>query len=286
MQTNFQSASRLLPASLRSAVQSFPLAESAEEIRLRIGKAPTLLISGTEKLFSTVPVRREDIKTVLENASCSSLYSVSDELRRGYITAPGGVRVGVCGSAAVKGEVTALRDVTSLALRIPREVIGAGGEVLNNYDYLRSTLILSPPGGGKTTLLRELVRQSSNAGFRVCVADERGEIAGVYASEPQFDIGEHTDVLSFAPKAEGALMLLRAMNPQIIALDEITRPADCEAIEAVSNCGVSVYATAHASCLDDLRRREVYRSVLSLGVFKTAIFISGTAKRFYKAVAL
>jgi len=286
MNSSIQSAARLLPSHIRSLALSNPQIDSTEEIRLRTGCFPTLLISGSEKPFSTVTVRREDIETVLENASCSSIYSVADELRRGYITAPGGVRVGVCGCAAVRGGVNALRDISSVSIRVPREVFGAGDGILRGFDYLRSTLILSPPGGGKTTLLRELIRQSSNAGYRVSVADERGEIAGVFAAEPQFDVGQHTDVLSFAPKAEGALMLLRAMNPQIIALDEITCPEDCRAIETIANCGVTVYATAHASGIDDLRRRASYRDVLSLGIFQTAIFISGMPKRSYKAVEL
>ncbi|MBR5260669.1 MAG: stage III sporulation protein AB [Oscillospiraceae bacterium] len=286
MPGNIQNAVRLLPLHMRSQILNNPHADSAEELRLRTGCFPTMLVSGSEKPVSTIAVRREDIETVLENASCSSIYSVADELRRGYITAPGGVRVGVCGCAVVRDGVTALRDISSVSLRVPREVFTAGEDVLKNYDFLRSTLILSPPGGGKTTLLRELVRRSSNAGHRICVADERGEIAGVFAGQAQFDVGQHTDVLSFAPKAEGALMLLRAMNPQIIALDEITCPEDCKAIETVANCGVTVYATAHASGIDDLRRRASYRDVLSLGIFETAIFISGYPNRCYRAVEL
>ena len=286
MTSSIQSAARLLPLHMRSLVLGSNLADSAEEIRLRTGCFPTLLVSGSEKPFSTVAVRREDIETVLENASCSSIYSVADELRRGYITAPGGVRVGVCGCASMRDGISALRDISSVSLRVPREIFGVGETILKNYDFMRSTLILSPPGGGKTTLLRELVRRSSNSGKRVCVADERGEIAGVFGGQAQFDIGQHTDILSFAPKADAALMLLRAMNPQIIALDEITCPEDCCAIEAVANCGVTVYATAHASGIDDLRRRASYRDILSLGIFQTAIFVHGQPQRSYKAVEL
>ena len=176
-------------------------------------------------------------------------------------------------AAAEGGRLRTLRSLRSAAVRIPREAFGCADGVfsaLGGADF-RSTLLLSPPGGGKTTLARELVRLLSGKGVRVAVADERGELALTPRS-----LGPCADVLSLAPKAEAAMLLLRAMNPQVIAMDEVTAPEDAEAIELAAGCGVELLATAHAASVSELQRRPLYRRLLALGVFRQAVVIRRT----------
>ncbi|MGN1002099.1 MAG: stage III sporulation protein AB, partial [Oscillospiraceae bacterium] len=180
-----------------------------------------------------------------------------------------------------------LRDFSSLSLRIPRQIKSAGAAVLAPLAAGdKSVLILSPPGGGKTTLLREIVRRTGDRGVRVALADERCEVAAVWQGLPQFDVGACTDVLSGAPKAQGAMMLLRAMNPRVLALDEITAGEDVAAIESVANCGVKIYASAHARSLLEMEKRPLYRALLALNAFDLAITISGGGERSYQVTAL
>lgn len=140
-----------------------------------------------------------------------------------------------------------------------------------------NVLIISPPGGGKTTFLRECIRVISSSGVRVAVCDERGELAAVFRGVPQFDIGPMSDVMSDIPKSEAALMLLRSMNPQVIAMDEISSPEDCRAAASAVGCGVRVIATAHAASVSDLKRRNVYRFLLAQDVFNNIVVIENNA---------
>lgn len=288
MTDGFESAARLLPGAMREAAWALPERDRlrAEEFRLRAGREPGVLLPEGEKtLCRGRRVRQGELLGVLEAATGSSVHSAERDLARGFVTARGGVRVGVCGTLGPGG---AMRDVSSLAVRIPRQVLSAGTDetralALGNA----SVLIISPPGGGKTTLLRELVRAASDAGVRVALADERGEVAAVVGGEPQFDVGRCTDVLTGAPKAEGAMLLLRAMGAQVIALDEVTAPGDVAAISSVAGCGVRVFATAHAGSVDELARRPLYREMLGLGVFKSAVVISRRgAERTYRVAEL
>ena len=285
------SALRLLPEDLRTAAIASGLLEHAEEIRLRIGREAGILALGRERGF--MPGRRvtaRDMDRVLEAATQASAYSAMDKLRRGFITVQGGVRVGVCGTAVTEnGRMTALKEISSAAIRLPREVKGCASGIktaLGGAGW-RSAVLISPPGGGKTTLLRELVRLCSEDGYRVGLADERGEIAGAWNGEPQFDVGDHTDVLTGGNKAETAMLLLRSMNPQVLAMDEITAPEDITACETAANCGVHILATVHGGSISDLRTRPLHRSLLERGVFQYAVMIKGTrGKRGYEVLEL
>lgn len=287
MPSGFDSAAELLPERIRRELSHFDksVLGRAEEIRLRTGFMPTLLLPEGEKRFGTEAVTVDELRFVMDRASRSSLHSVQQELRQGFITAPGGVRLGICGTAAGSGSVEGIRDVSSAAIRIPHEVRGAGGEIMAALKpFERSILIISPPGGGKTTFLRELIRNASNSGKRVSLCDERGEVAALWRGRPGFDLGEHTDVMSGAGKAEGVMMLLRAMNPQIIALDEISAASDAEAVEQAAYCGAAIFATAHGTSVEQLKRRRHYRALLEGGCFEKAVIISGREKRSYEVV--
>ncbi|MGN1030973.1 MAG: stage III sporulation protein AA, partial [Butyricicoccaceae bacterium] len=196
----------------------------------------------------------------------------ADSLKQGFLTLAGGHRLGVCGTAVMQhGEISAFRHVSSVNLRIARQIRGAAGEQLvqavTAEDGIRSTLILSPPGRGKTTLLRDLTRQISEQGQRVGVADERCELSGMYRGTPQFDLGPHTDVLDSCPKAQAAMMLVKTMSPKAVVLDEITSEQDAQAIHYACHCGTAVLASAHALDFSDFSERPLYRKILDMKVF-------------------
>ena len=287
----YDRASSLLPPELRAAAAQQPrsLRAECEELRLRLGCPPALRLPEGERRFSDAPVTPRMLAAVLEAATGASLHAVTEELRRGFVCAPGGARVGVCGTAvcADSGGVSTLRDVSSLCIRVPRPVPGAGREVLPLLEG-KSTLIVSAPGGGKTTFLRELVRTQSDAGVRVALADERGELAGFFTGGvPGFDIGKCTDVLSGGAKAVTALMLLRAMSPEAVAMDEIADAQDASAVKALLGCGVRILATAHAPSRAALERRPVFRDLLRSGAFDALVSISGRGRaRRYAVEAL
>lgn len=291
MPKHFEKAAALLPPELRAAALSLPAADRAgcEEVRLRVGFAPTVRLPAGERPFFDAPVTAETLSAVLEAATSASLHACGEQLRRGFVTAaPGGIRVGVCGTAVCAGgAVQTLRGVSSLCLRVARPVPGAGREILPLLAG-KSVLIVSPPGGGKTTLLRELVRTQSDAGIRVALADERGELAAPGADGvPGFDVGRCTDVLAFAPKAAAAEMLLRAMGPEAVAMDELACEADAAAVTALLGCGVRVFATAHAADRSALERRAVFRELLARRAFDCLVRIRiARGRRVYEVDAL
>ena len=273
MMNAYDEAVRLLPAKTAAALGKEP--SFAEEFRLRTGCAPTALVGGTELPISDAAVTQDDIACVIEKATRASVHAVQHDMVKGFISCGFGLRLGVCGTGIISGgAVVGLRDFSSVSIRIPHEVHCCGGEAAKALrDSRDNTLIVSPPGGGKTTLLRELIRSMSVSGTRVAVADERGELAAVYRGAPQFDIGPMTDVMSDVPKSEAVMMLLRAMNPQVIAMDEISSPADCSAAASAIGCGVRVIASVHAESVNELKKRAVYRGLIESGAFTAAVII-------------
>lgn len=277
----YEQALGLLPRRLLTECSDIPSSE-AEEFRLRAGRRATLLIGGTETPISSVPVDTSDIDSVIERATNASVHTAQSSIAKGFINCSGGIRIGLCGTGIIdKDKVTGMRGISSLAIRIPHEIRGCGQAAIDKVkaDTVGSVLILSPPGYGKTTFLRECIRQLSDSGKRVSVADERGELAAVHRGVPQFDLGKASDIMSDVPKAQAVMMLLRAMNPQIIAMDEISSPEDVEAAETASGCGVRLIATAHAADKSELYRRPVYRRLLELGVFKNTVVIENRCGR-------
>ena len=285
----FEDACALLPARLRTAALLLERSRKAEaeELRLRIGRPLSVTLPAAELPLPQTRVIRGDLEQVLDRATEYSRYVAAETLCHGYVTAQGGFRIGVCGTALPQGgRNEGIRDVSSLAIRIPRVREGTARPVLP--DILEegrplSTLVLSPPGGGKTTLLRDLVRLLSQGTElaqprRVALVDERGELAAVHRGRPQLEVGCHTDVMDGCPKHLAVPMLLRAMTPGIIALDEVALGADVEAVYAAVGCGVTLLATVHAASLRDLEDRPIGRDLLSSGGFRRAVVIEGRGK--------
>ena len=272
----FQQAIRCLPPLRASQLAALEEQETAEEVRFRAGRPPAVKTMSGERELPLPPVSADELREILSRAARYSVHSYTESLKHGFITLTGGHRLGVCGTAAGEnGQVIGGRGLSSLNVRIARQIRALEAEVASWISTGRpqSVLLVSPPGYGKTTLLREWVRQVSGQGRTVAVADERGEIAALSGGVPQFDIGGCTDVLEGCPKKQAALMLLKTMSPELIAFDEITAPEDVEAVSLCAHCGTAVLASAHAADVDDLCRRPLYRALLALQVFDCAVVI-------------
>ena len=279
---SFESA---LPRFLREALSqvSPQIRDSMEELRLREGYPLSVVRAGEEwtaPAWRTRIITEEELRRTLETAGRGSLHTILDQVRNGYVTAFGGVRMGICGEGAVKeGQLLSFRRVTSLAIQIPHAMPGVAEPLLpklQDRGRLENTLILSPPGMGKTTLLRDLIRcislgQGGIKPLRVGVADERGELG---SGALRYDLGARTDVLENCPKAAALTMLLRGMSPQVLAADEITAPEDIRAMEEAAGCGVTLLATAHGGSFEELTLRPLYRDLLAQGIFRRFVFIS------------
>ncbi len=284
--TRYELAAALLPPKWQRIARVLPdwQKAQAEEIRLRAGHPLTVLLPEGEQWISgqAQEITSQDLEQLCDIVTSYSRYAVTDQMAQGYLTAPGGFRIGLCGSAVMQeGICRNLRQFSSANIRISKECIGSSDailcKILQNGEFC-STLLVAPPGVGKTTLLRDLVRNLSNgtsefSAFRVAVVDERGEIAGMYHGVPQLSIGCHTDILDGAPKAIGIPLMLRSANPQIIAVDEITAREDLQAMMQAANCGVKILATIHAADLPELKRKPLFAKLLGMQVFEKAVTI-------------
>lgn len=265
-------------------------APEPEELRFRIGQSCKAISKGKCFFDEGTPVTANELDKMVARAAKSSLYAHEEELRRGYLHIASGVRMGICGTAYSRNSLIAgVRSITSVSIRIPREIpicVDRLYHQITNHNF-RNTLIVSPPGFGKTTLLRAMIRYLSESGRRVAVADERGEIAAASDRVFGFDLGPNTDVLSEGNKAESAMILARAMNPEILAFDEITAPDDVEMITQVTGCGVTILATAHGADRTSMRKRTLYRSLFDTGIFESVIWIyQRDGERVYVAESL
>lgn len=281
---NIYKACSLLPQELRRELDCQEQ-KQIEEIRLRLGRRPSLVRAGEEiELSAANIICEDDILFALEKASGASMHAAAETLAQGYITYKG-LRIGVCGEAVMaQGHFSGYRKYSSLNIRIPcaGECMGAElKETLLSGGYC-STLIISPPGYGKTTLLREIVLLLSEQGTRVGVIDDRNELFGGENYQ-----GRCTDVISMAPKKNAALILLRGMNPQVIAMDEISAQEDLEAAMEIAGCAVKLTATLHAADTADMRQRGLYKRLLNAEIFKRAVIIKmENGRRKYKTETL
>lgn len=238
--------------------------EEAKEIRLRLGNPPELAL-GTKRVYLKDMVSREDLNYCVNTASRHSPWAAAT-MAKGFLTVPGGHRMGVCGQAVIhQGVITGIREISSLCIRVAREFPGIADDL---STISGSILILGAPGWGKTTLLRDLIRHKAQNGTSIAVVDEREELFPAGVGEIK-----GIDVISGCPKADGVDMLLRTMGPEVIAMDEITAKEDCEALQAAAWCGVTLLATAHAASLRDFLHRPVYEPLVRKNLFDHLVIL-------------
>lgn len=291
----------VLPQSLVQRIVELPevFLSNLEELRLRVDR-PVELCTNVNSVFlsdqhGTTKQAAEafqlsvtDVSYVIQNVTQYSLYAVEEELRRGFITIQGGHRVGVAGRVVLNsdGSVKSIRSVSSLNIRVARSFPGVADQlrpvlVSRRTGEAFNTLIVSPPKCGKTTLLRDLARQWSDHVFsqttpstRVTIVDERSEIGGCIEGVPQFWVGARTDVLDACPKAEGMMMAIRSLSPDILVTDEIGRREDVQAVLEATHAGVRVFTSAHANDLDDWRRRPYMQELYDSRAFSRYVLLS------------
>ena len=267
--------------------------ESAEEIRIRLLK-PLYIKQGKREVYPLWQGERylptlADIQGTINKMSDYSVYAFNEEIKRGFITLPGGCRVGICGEGVYgRDGLVALKNISSLNIRIAREVKGCG-DVIMPYIYkdrFYSTLVVSPPACGKTTLLRDIIRQLSNGGLSIGLADERGEISGTYMGQAGTDLGMRTDVMDGCIKAEGMYMLLRSMAPQVIAADEIGSVDEMAVIRDIVNSGTGLLCSVHAGSIEELKNRPALKGAVKDKIFERYVVLScrkgpGTVEGIY-----
>ena len=260
---------KILPHWMRSGVDKIGR-EHLQELRMRVGQPPKLIMQNRCTALDRI-VSSEDIIYVINTASKYSPWAAAT-IGKGYITAAGGHRIGVCGETVTNnGTVTGIRTATSLCVRVARDFPDLA---LPAQKEKGSVLIIGPPGSGKTTLLRDLIRQRSviEKGS-ISVLDERGEIFPVVDGKACFLTGENTDILTGCGKSQGLDILLRTMGPTCIAVDEITEAEDCSALLSAGWSGVSLIATAHAGNAIDLYTRPVYKPLIEKHLFDVLLVL-------------
>lgn len=282
---------RCFPVKVSKEIDKFFLSENInlnllEEIRIRVNRPILIKIGQEEKKIEHI-ITTEEILETLQHICDNSIYTYQSQICNGYITMQGGHRIGITGNAIIKeGKVTNINYVSSLNFRIAKQVLGASNKVIKyvineEENSIYTTLIVSPPGVGKTTILRDLIRKLSNGieqinyhGINIGLVDERGEIAAMYRGIPQNDIGTRTDVLDNVTKAIGMTMLIRSMSPKVIVADEIGNKDEVEPIMQAVCSGIKGIFTAHGASIEDIKLNPTIRELADNGVFERIIFLS------------
>ena len=250
--------------------------EDITEIRLRVDKLLKVYMGNKEKTLD-ITVTKQDLVRVLSNISSNSIYSVQNDINKGFVTIEGGNRIGIAGEVViVDGRIKNIKDISSMNIRVAKEYIGVSAKVIEDIicnGKINNTIIVSPPGLGKTTLLRDIARVLSETGHNVSIIDERGEIAAMWQGRPTLNIGDRTDVISFVDKALGMQMAVRSLNPDVVCTDEIGNKADAEAIKYLCKCGVSFVTTMHGDSLKDVMSSDM-KEIIQGGYLDNVIILS------------
>ncbi len=299
--TSMEELLKIFSLKLRTILKNVKIKyDDLQEIRLRIN-SPLLIIYENMEYFITeygelsvnpysgIIVTDNEIRETMEYISNYSLYAFEDEIRQGFITIAGGHRIGIAGKIIVEdNNIKGMKHISFINVRLAHQVKGCADPVLpyiidkENQDIYH-TLIISPPRCGKTTLLRDLIRQLSDGneympGMSIGVVDERSEIGACYMGSPQNDLGMRTDVLDCCPKAKGMMMLIRSMSPEIIAVDEIGSKEDLEAIDYVIGCGCKLIASVHGSSIDDIREKPLLGELVDKKLFERYVILNNISQ--------
>jgi stage III sporulation protein AA len=296
MMINTRDILNILPQNIKQALGDIGDFKGLQEIRIRADK-PITAYDGNRELVKDYVPTSEDLKAVLQRMSNYSIYAFDEEIKQGFITIKGGHRVGICGSCVVENnKIKTIKSISSLNIRICREIAKCSNPIMKyviDGNNIINTIIISPPKCGKTTLIRDMSRNISDGmselgfkGKKVCIVDERSEIAACFNGIPQLNVGSRTDVLDSCPKSEGIMMAIRSMSPDVLICDEIGTYSDVNSIIMALNSGVSLITTIHGFGIEDLYKRDVFKDILNNIVFARAIILSaregaGTIESIY-----
>jgi stage III sporulation protein AA len=282
---NMETIMHFLPKNIADMIRKIPpfQLEEMEEIRIRINRPIEITLKGNPKFLSYV-IQSEDAVHLMNKISQFSIYTLEEELKRGYITVSGGHRIGLAGKVILEdGRVKAIRDISSFNIRIAKEKIGIAEPIIPYIfkENLMHTMIIGPPQTGKTTLLRDIARIISDGYLKygikaekVGIVDERSEIAGCVNGIPQLTFGHRVDVLDACPKAEGMMMMIRSMSPDVLVVDEIGREEDAEAIMEAIHAGIKLIMTTHGNSLEEIRKRPSLKQIIDQQIFQRFIVLS------------
>lgn len=252
------------------------------EIRIRINRPAILMYNNNkEKVIENIKITSDDIAYIIQMVTRYSMYAYQDSIRQGYVTVKGGHRIGVAGQAITRdGHICGQKYISYINIRVAHEVVGCADEII---DFIcsggfKNTLVVSPPGCGKTTILRDIIRHISYGigcvPLKVAIVDERSEIASSHVGIPQNDIGIRTDVLDMGLKSEGMIMLVRSMSPQVVAVDEIGSMEDVMAIKQIINCGCHILASIHGYGIADCINRRELAGIFGANGFERIVVLS------------
>ncbi|MFJ7725406.1 stage III sporulation protein AA [Neobacillus sp. NPDC097160] len=274
-----------LPKNITDLISKIPpnQKEELEEIRIRINRPIEISLKGVPRFLSYI-IQPEDAFQLMNKISHFSIYALEEELKRGYITVSGGHRIGLAGKVILEdGKVKAIRDISSFNIRIAREKVGIAEPIIP-FIFQGSwmhTMIIGPPQTGKTTLLRDIARIISLGNTvkgilasKTGIVDERSEIAGCVNGVPQLTFGHRLDVLDACPKAEGMMMLIRSMSPDVLIVDEIGRKEDAEAIQEAVHAGIKLVMTTHGTSIEEVRNRPSLRDIIDQRIFERFVILS------------
>ncbi len=275
---------KILPEKISNEILNVGSNNKITEIRLRVNKRIIVITSNIE-VFLNYIISLNDLLEILVRVSKNSLYAIQNDINNGFVVINGGHRIGICGEVVFQdGKIRNVKNINSMNIRVSRQLIGCADKLMENIienQTLKNTLIVSPPGCGKTTMLRDVVRQVSNGvkrlnfyGKNVGLVDERGEIASVSNGISNLDVGMRTDIMSNCPKYTGMEMLVRSMGISVIATDEIGGKNDLEAIKYAALSGVKLVFTMHGKSLEDIKRKNGINELMNEGLFEKVVILS------------
>ena len=267
---------KILPNEIKNTIEALENKQDITEIRLRVGKNIRVYFGKNEQALN-IFVTKQDLIKILSNISSNSIYSVQNDINKGFVTIQGGNRIGIAGEVVVvDGKIKNIKDISSMNIRIAKEFIGVSNDIMDkivDVTGIKNTIIVSPPGMGKTTLLRDIIRNLSGLGYNVSLIDERGEIASMFDGKASLDLGERTDIISFIDKALGMQMAIRSLAPNVVCTDEIGNVSDVEAIKYLCKCGVGYVTTMHGKSLEDIKLGPM-KQIFYEGYVDTVIVLS------------